>query len=304
MTREPRRIPAPRSELRQATLRVPANACDCHVHVFPDPARYPYAPERPVTPPVVTLDDYRAVMRALNLSRAVLVQSTVYGYDNRACADACLALGARGRMVAVMPNEQLRPQRLAQMHENGCRGLRINLWHHAVEDAEDVILEQARRIADFGWHLQVFAAPAKIAALELFLRKLPVDVVVDHFGMIPAGTSCGAPEAAAIRSLLASGKCWVKLSAPYRLDSADKLYSGMTPWVQCLVAENPHRLVWGSDWPHPDAAGPGALDGRQASSRMPDTAATLDALAVWGIDESVIHAILVANPAVLYGFEA
>lgn len=256
-----------------------------------------------MTPPVVTLDDYRAVMRALGLRRVVFVQSTVYGYDNRACADACLALGAQGRMVAVMPNEELRPQVLAQMHAKGCRGLRINLWHHAVQDAESVMLEQAMRIADFGWHLQLFASPARIAALHSFLRQLPVDVVVDHFGMVPAGTDCDAPETVAIRSLLASGKCWVKLSAPYRLDLADKQYCGMSPWVQRLAAENPRRLVWGSDWPHPDALGPGAVDGPQASSSMPDTAGTLDALAAWGIAEPVIRAILVENPAALYGFE-
>jgi D-galactarolactone isomerase len=272
------------------------------MHVFPDPGRYPYVTERPVTPPVVTLDDYRRVMRALGLSRVVLVQSTVYGYDNRACADACAALGAQGRMVAVMPTEQLQPHVLAQMHAEGCRGLRINLWHKAVHDSGTLMVEQATRIADFGWHLQLFAAPGTIAALLPSLRKLPVDVVLDHFGMVAAGTDRDGPGAGAIRSLLASGKCWVKLSAPYRLDPADG-YPGMRPWVECLAADNPSRLLWGSDWPHPDALGPEVSDGPQASSAMPDTAGTLDALAGWGVDEPVIRAILVENPAALYGFD-
>ncbi len=294
----PRDIPGPNPTVRRPVYPVPRAACDSHMHVFPDPARYPFAPQRPVTPPIVTLDDYRKVMEALGIERVVLVQSSVYGDDNRGCFDACEALGEQGRAIAVVRSaEQLDKGTVASMHRRGCRGVRINLWHNALSDPKSELLNCARKIADAGWHIQLFAHAGSIAELAPFLGTLPVPVVLDHFGMVPAGPQDDR-IISPILGLLATGSGWIKLSAAYRLDLAGGGYSGMAPWAGRLVRENPERLLWGSDWPHPDvqSATPGV------PGPMPDTAGLLDTLTLWRIDERVIRKILVDNPCRLYGF--
>lgn len=291
----PRVIAGPNPMVRRPTHPVPRGACDSHIHVFPDPSRYPLSPQRSVTPPIVTLDDYRQVMKALGIERVVVVQTSIYGDDNSGCLDACEALGEQGRSIAVVSTAgQLDKGTISSMHRRGCRGLRFNLWHNSQSDPKSEMLNCARKIADAGWHLQVFANAGVISELAPFLGTLPVPVVVDHFGMVPAGPQDDRITSP-ILSLLATGRGWIKLSAAYRLDRAASEYSGMADWAGRLVKENPERLLWGSDWPHPDAQNP-------TSGEMPDTAGLLDTLTQWRINESVIRKILVGNPCRLYGF--
>ncbi len=268
--------------------------CDCHLHVFGDEARYPMDPRRSYTPASASLAQYRAVMAACGIERAVLVQPSVYGTDNRCMLDALREARQDGgdvlRAVAV-PDATSSDADLEAMHALGVRGIRLNLVNPQVLDI-DAGLALTARMKHRGWHLQLHvslrhAGAAQLAALVPRADRLGIAVVVDHMGRPEPGT---LPEQ--LIGLLAEGKVWVKLSAAYRNSAAPAPgYDDLGPLVQALVGANPDQLLWGSDWPHTELSGaaPQAFD-------------LVRLLSTWTPDAATRHKIAVANPARLYGF--
>ncbi len=269
----------------------PAGACDCHVHVFGPLARFPYAEGRAYTPPEAPFEDYRAVMEGLGLQRAVLVQPSVYGTNNRAMLDALGRGGAAFRGVAVIGPEH-RDRDLEALHGLGVRGARVNTLFPGASEGIG-IEEVARRIAPFGWHLQLLADVSEFPNLARRLGRLPVECVIDHLGHLPAARGADDPGFRDLLALLGEGRCWVKLSAPYRLGAGGPPYADVRPLAEAALRAAPDRLVWGSDWPHPAIPGP-----------TPGAADLLALLADWVPDESLRRKLLVDNPAKLYGFPA
>lgn len=267
-------------------MPLPAGACDCHVHVFGPAARYPYAPERAYTPADAPLESYRAVMNDLGLGRAVLVQPSVYGNDNRTMLDAMREGGGDLRGIAVV--DPAGEDDLAALHAAGVRGLRVNrLFPGAPADVTGL----ARCIAPLGWHLQVLIDVAEDPAAVARLGDLPVPVVFDHLGHMPPGTG---PDHAGFRTLLGllGDGAWVKLSAPYRLSAGGAPpYDDVRPLAEAVLAAAPDRVVWGSDWPHPALTGP-----------APRPEDLLIPLLDWIDDDELRQRVLVDNPARLYGF--
>jgi predicted TIM-barrel fold metal-dependent hydrolase len=265
-------------------IAVPAGAVDCHHHVYAP--GFATAPGTRAHAPA-SLDDHARLLARLGVDRHVLVQPSTYGFDNALHLAALDGAGpARARMVAVVPADAP----IAALRAMGARGVvgaRANLVQGVPLGAADVA-PLARRLAEVGWHLQVFASADGIAALGDVLRAAPVEVVFDHFAQLPLQGWAAHPAWGVVMDLLQAGRGWVKLSSPYSLDQANPLAVG--DLARALVAAAPERLVWGTNWPHPNA------------QRMPDDAALLDALAEWAPAEATRRAILVDNPARLYRF--
>lgn len=272
----------------------PAEACDCHAHVFGPVARYPLAAGSRYTPPEAPLAAYLAMLDALGVARGVLVQPSVYGTDNRAMLDALAdaARDAPGRLRAVaVVDPQVADAELDRLHAAGVRGVRLNLLQGGGPGlaAADRL---APRLAERGWHLQLLVDVSDFAPGLAALDRLPVTLVLDHMGHMSAARGLDHPGFRELLALLRDGALWVKLSAAYRLTARDRApYDDVVPFARALIAANPARVVWATDWPHP-----------MVDIAMPNDGALLDALADWAPEPELRRRILVDNPAALYGF--
>jgi predicted TIM-barrel fold metal-dependent hydrolase len=288
-----------------AAFRVPAGACDCHTHIFGDPARFPFAPKRGYTPQPALPADMRKMLASLGMERVVIVTPSVYGTDNRATLWGIQEIGRNARGIAVI-DDATPDHELDAMARAGVRGIRLNL---ATAGINDPIQGRARftraadRMRSRGWHIQMFATLAVIEGIRDLVLQSPVPVVFDHFGGAKAALGAAQPGFATLVELVRSGKAYVKISGAYRASDRAPDYPDAAPLAKALIAANPDRVVWGTDWPHPDSPGPAGRDPLQVSAPLPiDDRGLLDQLPLWAPDEAVRKKILVDNPARLYGF--
>ena len=291
---------------------VPAKACDCHVHVFGDPSRFPFDEARRYTPEMATTGQLRRHLELLRLDRVVLVQPSPYATDNACMLDAMAALGERARGIAVLP-PAADEARLAALHGGGVRGVRYNLCSSDYGDTTHVralLRSEARRLGRLGWHIQLYQTLDLIPALYEDLRNLPVPVVLDHFG---GGLHAEGESDARLQQLLelvASGRVYVKLSAPYlgpdpgptdpgAADGGPAISFGRL--VRLFLRAGPERVLWGSNWPHPKppAGRPRSRDGVEPLHQTDDGAA-LNRMASLAASEGVLDKLLVDNPERLY----
>lgn len=284
---------------------VPHGACDCHVHVFGPNRRFPFWPGRAYTPGAASIDDLVCLHDALRIGRVVIVHPSPYGADNAVTLDALRVLGARARGVAVI-DDSVTDAMLAEMHEAGVRGVRVNLESAGESDpavARRMLEWAARRVRPLGWHVQTFARLSVIAALHDAIMALPVTLVIDHFGRPDAALGPDQPGLDKIYAQLESGKVYVKVSGAYRISWAPE-FADAAPIARAMIAANPDRIVWGSDWPHPGG-------GKDRAARDPatiepfqkiDDGAALNRLHEWCGSRELLEKVLVENPARLYGF--
>ena len=284
---------------------VPAGACDCHTHIHGDPARFPFFAGRVYTPEPASPEEMAALHKALGIERVVIVTPSVYGADNSATVFGIAARGTSARGVAVI-DEKTTDQDLDKLHSQGFRGIRLNLATSGVSDpqvARQRFQAAADRMKARGWHVQIYTTPPVIAAIKDLVANAPVPVVFDHFGGAEAARGVDQPGFPELLDLARSGKAYVKISGAYRASSRAPDYADVVPLAQALISANRERLVWGTDWPHPDSVTP---PGKAATDVTPllriDDGAVLNQLAVWAPDAAVRKAILVDNPARLYGF--
>jgi len=275
------------------------------MHVFGPFDRYPLAAERAYNVPEAPLEAHERMKRKLGLERTVLVQASGHGFDNRAMLAALAKLGAWGRGVAVLP-PGISPLEMQTMHAAGVRGLRLNLITLSARHAGDraqLIGDYARLLAPLAWHLQVFADAATLISIKEPLLDCSVPVVIDHMGLPDAAEGIGQPGFQAVLQLLAAGHVWVKLAGADRITRASGRLRDAIPFMRALAAVAPERLVWGSDWPH---IGFHADRQAEAGSVLPfrklDAADLLEILNEAVPDAETRRAILVDNPARLYGF--
>jgi 2-pyrone-4,6-dicarboxylate lactonase len=288
--------PAPDAQPRPPRLALPRGACDCHAHICGPPARYPYAVDRVYTPPDATLEAYRALLAVLGIERAVLVQPSVHGQDNRAMLAALAAAGPGFRAVAAVA-PTIEGREIAALDRAGVRGVRLNLvdrrdGRNAVP--REVVRALARRIAPLGWHLEFLVNLDEAPGFADAVADLPIPIALGHLGYPRAGARAFLTSAAFadLVRLLEAGRCWIKLTGPYRISlAADLPYEDVDPLAAALVERAPERLLWGSDWPHVMMKKP-----------MPNDGPLLDLLPRWAPDAAVRRRILVDNPAALYGF--
>lgn len=286
-------------------FEVPAGACDCHTHIHGDPTRFPFFAGRVYTPEPASPEEMAALHKALGIERVVIVTPSVYGADNSATTFGIAARGTSARGVAVI-DDKTTDQDLDKLHGQGFRGIRLNLATSGVSDpavARQRFQVAADRMKARGWHVQIYTTPPVIAAIKDLVANAPVPVVFDHFGGAEAARGIDQPGFPDLLDLVRSGKAYVKISGAYRASSRAPDYADVVPLAQALISANRERLVWGTDWPHPDSVTP---PGKAATDVTPllriDDGAVLNQLAVWAPDAAVRKAILVDNPARLYGF--
>jgi predicted TIM-barrel fold metal-dependent hydrolase len=272
-------------------LAAPANACDCHLHVY-DP-RHPMPLPNLRGTPHASAAEYRLLQARIGTTRAVVVQPAAYGTDNRVTLAAIEQLGRAGARGVAVVHPQVTDAELAALHAGGVRGLRFTQHDPATAVTTAAMIEPlARRIAALGWHTQLHLRGEQIVAMAALIERLPGTLVIDHMGRLPQPGGAGHPAFAIIRRLLDAGRTWVKLSGAY-LDTREgpPAYADATRVARAYVSAAPQRLVWGSDWPHPTERG-----------AKPDDAVLFDLLGDWAGDEATRRRILVDNPASLYGF--
>lgn len=290
----------------KVSFSVPDQACDCHVHVFGDAQRYPFSPNRGYTPETASIAELRRSLDALQMDRVVIVQPSVYGTDNRCTLDAIRELGNRARGVAVI-DATTSDATLDEMERAGIRGIRLNLAQAGVTDPEaalEAFRTPVERVRTRGWHIQLNASLRVLGAISEQLLSSPVPLVVDHFGGAQAAAGVQQPGFDALMALVKSGNTYVKISGAGDLVSAQAPeYADVAPLAKALVAVNPQRILWGSNWPHPDSR---TLPGRKNTDIAPfmptDDGRMLNLLAVWVPDAAIRRTILVDNPARLYRF--
>ena len=244
-----------------------------------------------ILPAVASAAMYCEVQAALGLQRVVVVQANAYGSDNRGMLEAMAALGATARGVVVVTPD-VSDAELKRLTDIGVRGVRFHMLPGGALQWDQLDAVVAR-VQPFGWHVQVQINGWELPQHEQRLRRLPLDVVIDHIGKYidPAPPTVGDPAFRSLQRLLDGGRCWVKLSAPYESSRRSApAYDDVAPLARALVASHPERCVWASNWPHP---------GRVP---MPSNAMMLDQLLAWTDDGPTRRRILVDNPAALYGF--
>jgi predicted TIM-barrel fold metal-dependent hydrolase len=274
-------------------LKIPPQACDCHVHVFGPAARFPFAPKRLYTPPDASVEELLALQKRLGFERVVIVHPSPYGSDNACTLDALKKLGERARGVAVIDKGTSKKE-LLEMQKLGVRGVRVNLETSGVHEpvaAQRLLEEAAERVAALGWHVQTFTKVSVLEALRHAIENLPVPLVIDHFGLPRDRHDCEY-----LIGLLKTENVYVKLSAPHRVP----IDPG--PAARALIAANPQRCLWGTDWPHPFTRGPRRPQEVQPFDPIDDLAA-LERFHAWVGDAALFRKILVDNPARLYDFQ-
>lgn len=270
---------------------LPPGTVDCHFHVFGPESEWPYAPGRSYTPPDAPLADYERLAQSLGIARAVIIQPSPYGMDNRRSLQAVIASQIPMRSVLVV-GPGVTDAELAEFHQLGTRGIRLNLLFGAGL-AIDTASTLAQRISDLGWHLQFLADVSTIEDLPTLVERLRVPAVFDHLGHVPAYKSVGNPGFQNLLALVREGRAWVKLSGTYRSTShLATPYDDTRPFVEALINANPRQLVWGTDWPHPSIP-----------VSMPDDTDLVDQFDEWVVDPALRQAIFVDNPEQLYDFE-
>ena len=268
-------------------LKAPPDACDCHIHVYDD--RYPVVPTASFRPQHAPAAAYRDVQRALGLSRVVVVQPTAYGFDNTCTLEAMASLGPNTRGVAIVPVD-VSDAELERLTRAGIRGIRFFMLPGGLLQW-DALESLANRVLPFGWHVQLQLDGRELPDHEARLKKLPGELVIDHNGKFLEPVSPDDPAFRVLLRLLDTGRCWVKLSAPYETSkSGPPLYQDVSILARTLVQANRERCMWATNWPHPN------------QNSAPSTAAMLDMLLMWADDEATRGEILVDNPAKLYGF--
>ncbi len=284
---------------------VPAGACDCHTHIHADPEKFPFYQGRVYTPEQASPEEMSALHKGLHIERVVIVTPSVYGTDNSATLFGMKARGPTARGVAVIDDKTAESE-LDAMQQAGFRGIRLNLATVGISDpnvARARFQAAVDRMKTRGWHVQLYTTLSVITAIKDQVASSPVPAVFDHFGGAQAELGVEQPGFSDMLDLVKGGKAYVKISGAYRASKMAPDYPDVMPLAKALIAANPDRIVWGSDWPHPDSVTP---PGHKATDVTPllqiDDGRLLNQLPVWAPDAATRKTILVDNPARLYGF--
>ena len=278
---------------------LPAGAVDAHCHVFGPGSEFPFAPERKYTPCDASKAQLYALRDHLGFARNVVVQATCHGADNRAMVDACLASGGKARGVATV-RRSVTDAELQQLHAAGVRGVRFNFVKRLVDfTPKDELLEIATRVGALGWHVVIYFEAVDLPELWDFFTALPTTVVVDHMGRPNVDKPLEGPEFQLFLKFMREHQnVWSKVSCPERLSvsgpralpgEVQPSYRDVIPFARRVVEEFPDRVLWGTDWPHPNL-----------KDHMPDDGLLVDFIPQVATTAELQHKLLVANPMRLY----
>ena len=275
---------------RKPTFKAPPGSVDAHCHVFGPAHQFPYAPERKYTPCDAPKEKLFELRDFLGFERNVIVQASCHGRNNDALVDALHHADGLARGVAVV-SPDITDQELAVLDAAGVRAVRFNFVKRLVDETpKEVFLKIADRIAKLGWHIVVYFEAPDLEELIPFLKRLPTVVVVDHMGRPDVSKSVGDPSFSLFREFLADNpNIWTKVSCPERLTLAGPDYDDVIPFAKTLVEQFPDRVLWGTDWPHPNM-----------NSHVPDEGVLVDIIPRIATNEALQRKLLVSNPHKLY----
>jgi 2-pyrone-4,6-dicarboxylate lactonase len=281
--------PGPDPNPTPPSITLPAGACDAHCHIFGPTNRFPYAADRTFTPPEAPKEDLRGLHTFLGFERAVIVQSACHGTDHSALLDALESGAGRYRGVALV-TPTTPDTEIARLHDAGVRGARLHFTPHlGPAPSLDEIHAIVARVEPYGWHIALHVAGNGIAEHEHLVRSLPLQVVIDHMARIDLRSDVDSK--AALLRLLATGSVWVKLSGVDRIATNPPELSDAAALARLLATEAPERVVWGTDFPHPNTHG-----------FMPNDGDLVNLLAEIAPTEAALERLLVTNPTRCFGF--
>lgn len=274
---------------RKPRFKLPPGATDAHCHVFGPGDKFPYAPNRRYTPEDAPKEMLRALHAHLGIERTVIVQASCHGSDNRAMLDAIADDPARVRGVAIV-DTTFGDAEYKMLHDGGVRGARFNFVKH-LGGTPDMALFQstADRIKDMGWHIVLHLDAPDIIPLSEMMRKLPLPFVIDHMGRVPGKDGVDQAPLKALLDLAKLENCWIKVCGSERISFPP--YAEAVPIAQAIMAAAPDRVLWGTDFPHPNP------------SHEADEADLVDLVPQFSSDPLAQKRLLVDNPARLYGFK-
>lgn len=273
---------------RRPRFKLPPGSCDAHCHVFGPASRFPYAPSRRYTPADAPKEMLAALHAHLGVERAVIVQASCHGTDNAAMLDCIASDPKRYRGVAIV-DDSFTDADFERLDDGGVRGVRFNFVKH-LGGAPDmgVFNRVVDRIREFGWHVVLHVDAPDIIPLSDTMRKLPVHFVVDHMGRVPAKAGLDQPPLRALLELAKLENCWIKVCGSERISMPP--YKEAVPIAHAIVQAAPQRVLWGTDFPHPNA------------THEADEADLVDLVPEFARDPLAQRRLLVDNPARLYGF--
>lgn len=276
---------------KKPRLVVPPLSCDSHFHVFGPDAKFPFAANRTFTPQDAPKEELFALHKFLGFERGVFVQSACHGSDHSVVLDLIAAAPDRYRGVALLKTTTPQAE-IERLHAGGLRGVRFHFFSHLGKPApyEDLRAIIAK-VAPLGWHIAIHVGGQGVLEQYDFITSIDAPVVIDHIGRIDIAEGLDGQAFTALKRLLDRGNVWVKLSGTDRITKQRYPYADAVAFPRALAQHAPERVVWGSDWPHPN------------HFAVPNDGELVDLIAEIAPDETVRRKILVENPATLFGFE-
>jgi 2-pyrone-4,6-dicarboxylate lactonase len=286
-------IPPPDPNPKKPRLRLPPRACDSHFHVFGPHNKFPYAPNRPFTPTDAPKEDLFRLHDFLGFERGVFVQSTCHGSDHAALVDLLAAANGRYRGVALLEPTTSEAE-VERLDDAGVRGLRLHWYfpHGGGPRPREDMQKMIALAAPYGWHVANHVGGHGMADYYDFIAAIEAPVVIDHMARIDIAEGLNGEAFTALRRLLDRGNVWVKLSGSDRIVKEPHSYAAAVPFARTLAMQAPERIVWGTDWPHPN----------HKPDAIPNDGELVDLIAEIAPDERTRQLMLVDNPTKLFGF--
>jgi predicted TIM-barrel fold metal-dependent hydrolase len=281
-------IPPPDPNPLKPKYQAPPGACDAHCHIYGPASKFPYVPGTPYLPPDASFEQMRALHVHLGLARAVIVQAAPHGSDNRATLDAIARSGGAYRGIAVVKGD-ITDRELEDLDKGGIRGIRFNFVAH-LGGAPDIgaFERMVARIRPLGWHVVLHFDAQDLPGYADLIRRMPVPFVIDHMGRVQADGGLAQQPFRTLLELMKNPLAWVKVSGAERVSTTGKPFHDAIPFARALMEAAPDRVLWGTDWPHPNV------------KWMPNDGELVDLFAMFSNDETLRRKVLVDNPARLY----
>lgn len=283
----------PDPDTRTPRYTAPAGACDAHCHVFGPADKFPYHPDRSYTPPDAPVENLRGLHAILGIDRAVIVQASCHGIDNTAMLDAIASSDGRYRGVAVV-NDSFTDADFRSLDDGGVRGVRFNFVRHLGGAPDFAVFDRVvARLPEMGWHLVLHFDAEDLLDYTDRILSIPVPVIIDHMGRVKTEHGVDQPAFQKLLEFMRNDSVWVKVCGAERISSEGPPFTDAVPFARALLEVAPDRVIWGTDWPHPNI-----------SRHMPNDGDLVDLVPMFAPSEELQQKVLVDNPARLYGFEA
>ena len=281
----------PDPNTRKPKFRPPPLACDAHCHIFGPAAKFPFAPDATYHPPDSPFEALQKLHAVLGIERAVIVHASCHGADMRVTLDGIARSNGRYRGTAII-DESYGDKEFQRLHDGGIRGVRFNFVRHLGGRPDMAFFKRTvERVKHMGWHLILHLDASDLVQFDELFKRIPVPMVIDHMGRVKAADGLEQPAFKVLLTWMEHEKFWVKICGAERVSSMGPPFTDAVPFARRLIDAAPERILWGTDWPHPNVG-----------KHMPNDGDLVDLFAQMAPEPKLQRQILVDNPARLYGF--